>query len=169
VTGATGATGAPGAIGATGVTGATGATGATGVSGTGLPAFLSRTNVGGIVSIGTSTPVSFNTAGAQFGTSITVITNNTFSINATGYYSVTFNLYTTALSLLGTVAVLYSGSATPSPNAQPFSLATVGAVLTGQVLFQATTTGTLQLVQTGLGLTLSASGVNAEIIIEQLA
>jgi hypothetical protein len=125
--------------------------------------------VGGLVNIGINTPVSFNTTGVQFGTAITVLTNNTFSINSTGYFSVSFNLYTVALSLLGTVAVLYSGTATPNPNTQAFSLVTAGAVLTGQVLFQATSTGTLQLVQTGLGLSLSASGINAEIIIEQLA
>jgi hypothetical protein len=126
-------------------------------------------NQGGIVSIGISMPISFNTVGVQFGDAITVLTNNTFSINQTGYYSVSFNLYTTAPSLLGTVAVFYTGSATPTPSTQPFSLVLVGSVLTGQVLFQATSTGTVQLVQTGLGLVLTPSGVNAEIIIEKLA
>ncbi len=121
------------------------------------------------MAIGTNTPVSFNTSGGQFGTAITVISNTTFSINQTGFYKVTFILNTTVLSLLGTVAVLYSGAATPSPNTQSFSLVLAGAPLTGEVLFQATSTGTLQLVQTGLGLSLVATGVSAEIVIEQLA
>jgi hypothetical protein len=134
-----------------------------------LPAFLSRTNQAGLVTIGINTPVSFNIPGVQLGTAITVLTNTTFSINQTGYYKVSFNLYTTVLSLLGTVAVLFTGAATPSPSTQPFSLVTAGTVLTGEVVFQATSTGTLQLVQTGLGLSLVTSGVSGEIVIEQLA
>jgi hypothetical protein len=134
-----------------------------------LPAFLSRTNQGGLVTIGTNTPVSFNTPGVQFRTAITIISNTTFSINQTGFYQVTFILNTTLLSPLGTVAVLYSGSATPSPNTQPFSLLSAGTTLVGEVVFQATSTGTLQLVQTGLGLSLVTTGVSAVIVIEQLA
>jgi hypothetical protein len=134
-----------------------------------LPAFLSRTNQGGLVTIGTNTPVSFNTPGVQFGTAITIISNTTFNINQTGFYQVTFILNTTLLSPLGTVAVLYSGSATPSPNTQPFSLLSAGTTLVGEVVFQATSTGTLQLVQTGLGLSLVTTGVSAVIVIEQLA
>jgi hypothetical protein len=134
-----------------------------------LPAFLNRTNQGGLVTIGANVPVSFNLPGVQFGTAITVINNTTFNINQAGYYKVTFILSTTVLSPLGTVAVLYAGTATPTPNTQSFSLVTAGTFLTGEVLFQVTSTGALQLVQTGLGLSLTTTGVSAEIIIEQLA
>jgi hypothetical protein len=134
-----------------------------------LSAFVSRTNQGGFVTIGLNTAIQFNTPGVQFGTAISVLTDAAFSINQTGFYSVSFTLYTTALSLLGTVAVTFSGSATPNPGTQPFSLLTAGTVLTGEVAFQATSTGTLQLLQTGLGLTLTATGVSADIVIEKLA
>ncbi|MCR8642672.1 BclA protein [Paenibacillus sp. N1-5-1-14] len=114
-------------------------------------------------------PVPFNTPGVQFGNVIRQIGPTTFSISQPGYYKVDFTLYTAVLSLLGTVTVEFTGMATPHPAGNPFSLAVAGVGLTGQLMFQATTSGTIQLIITGIGLTLAATNTNAIIIIEKLA
>lgn len=174
ITGATGSTGTAGTTGATGNTGTTGATGRTGSTGaTGATgseqSFLSNSNSGGLVSIGTNTPVQFNGTALQYGTDITQPTISSFQINALGYYKVTFYLFTTTLSLLGAASVTYSGTATPTPSTLSYKLSAAGGILSGSLIFEATSTGTVQVVQTGLGLSLLGSGTNAVIEVERLA
>ncbi|CAM3398736.1 hypothetical protein AB1399_05470 [Hydrogenibacillus schlegelii] len=131
--------------------------------------FLSRSNVGGLLNIGVNEPVSFNTPGVQVGDDIVVLNDTTFSIQRPGFYVVQFYLYTVAATLLGTVKVQFSGTAAPNPNDVPFSLLLAGVNLSGAVAFEAKTPGALQLVQTGLGLSLSTSGTNAVILIRRIA
>ncbi|MEC0247226.1 collagen-like protein, partial [Paenibacillus chitinolyticus] len=169
-TGADGATGATGADGATGATGPTGATGADGTAGTGLTSFASRRNTGGTtVTAGGLVP--FNTAGVQYGTAITFSPTEpttTFLINEPGYYRVSFLIYTGTLSLLSSVSASFSGTAVPQPSATVFSLALAGSVLTGDLLFQAVTAGSLTVSVSGLTLTLSGTGTNAQITVVKL-
>jgi len=121
------------------------------------------------VSIAASSPVQFNTAGASTGTAITVVSNSTFGLTQTGLYKISFVVYLSALSLLGGLQLQFTGTATPSANTNTFNFLTAGVSLTGFVMFQVTVPGNLQLVATGLLLTLSGSGTNAAIVIEKLA
>lgn len=131
--------------------------------------FLSSSNVGGLVNIGVNEPVSFNTPGVQVGDDIVALNTTTFSIQRPGFYVVQFYLYTVAATLLGTVNVQFSGTGVPNPNDVPFSLLLAGVNLSGAVAFEAKTPGTLQLIQSGLGLSLSTSGTNAVILIRRIA
>jgi hypothetical protein len=115
------------------------------------------------------TPVSFNTPGVQFGTAITALNDTSFLISEPGFYEVTFVINTAAVSLLGAVTPTYTGIAVPNPSANSFALAVAGSNLVGTFIFQAVTPGILQLVQTGLGITLALGGTNAEITIKKLA
>ncbi len=163
----TGPTGPSGATGATGATGPTGPTGATGPSGLGLPAGLYAYNSATApLSIGINQPVPFNTVGSQFGTAIAQMDPDTFIINETGFYKITVIAYTTAVSLLGSLAIQVNGSNIPGTGT---SLISVGAPIVIQAITQITVTPSLvEAVVTGIGLSL-ALGTSASIIIEKIA
>lgn len=164
--GGTGPTGPAGPTGATGATGPAGATGATGPAG-GLPAALSASsNVGALgIALTAGSPVPFPITDATFGTSITRVDDDTFSINTPGFYTVTYSISTALVSLLGGVEVQVNGTAVSGTN----TLISAGVNLSGVVLFEVTTVpATVEIVVTGLGLTV-ASGNSSQILIEQIS
>src|SRR6478672_5647955 len=132
-----------------------------GIPAGGLAAILFDYNNGTIV-IGGG-PVSFNQAPLIVGTAITKTNDTTFVVHKNGVYRVTYTLRTALLSALGTVRVQVNGAGV-GPNA-PLLLA--GTSLSDQVTFQANTGDTVQLVVSGVALTLAA-GDNATINLDKV-
>jgi hypothetical protein len=97
------------------------------------------------------------------GTAITKTNDTTFTVNADGVYRVTYTLRTAVISLLGSVRVQVNGAGVGPTS----SLLIAGVPLTDQVTFQANAGDTVQLVVSGLALTL-APGDNATINIDKV-
>jgi len=133
-----------------------------GIPAGGLAAILFDYNSGSIV-IGVGGAVPFNQAPLIVGTAISKTSNTTFTLNANGVYRVTYTLRTALLSLLGSVQVQVNGIGV-GPTA---SLIIVGAPLSDQVTFPANAGDTVQVVVSGLALTL-ATGDNATINIDKV-
>jgi BclA-like protein len=133
-----------------------------GIPAGGLAAILFDYNSGTIV-IGVGGAVSFNQAPLIAGTAISKTNDTTFTVNADGVYRVSYTLRTALLSLLGSVQVHVNGSGV-GPTA---SLVVAGVPLSDQVTFPASAGDTLQLVVSGVALTLAA-GDNATINIDKI-
>ena len=113
--------------------------------------------------IGVGGAVGFNQAPLIVGTAITKTNDTTFTVHANGVYRVTYTLRTALLSLLGSVQVQVNGVGV-GPTA---SLVLAGLPLTDQVTFQANAGSTVQLVVSGVALTLAA-GDNATINVDKI-
>lgn len=133
-----------------------------GIPAGGLAAILFDYNNGTIV-VGVGGAVSFNQAPLIVGTAISKTNDTTFTVNADGVYRVSYTLRTALLSLLGGVRVEVNGVGV-GPTA---SLVIAGLPLNDQVTFQANAGDTVQLVVSGLALTL-ATGDNATINIDKI-
>ncbi|MGE5214914.1 MAG: BclA C-terminal domain-containing protein [Nitrospirota bacterium] len=133
-----------------------------GIPAGGLAAILFDYNNGTIV-VGVGGAVSFNQAPLIVGTAISKTNDTTFTVNADGVYRVSYTLRTALISLLGGVQVHVNGSGV-GPTA---GLVIAGVPLSDQVTFQANAGDTLQLVVSGLALTLAA-GDNATINIDKI-
>jgi hypothetical protein len=156
-TGPTGATGATGATGPQGPTGATGATGPTGATG-GLGAVVFDYNSGAItILVGGAVP--FNQAPLVVGTAIIKFNNTTFIVIENGVYRISYVLRAALDSPQGNTQVHVNGIGV-GPTA-------AAALLTDQVTFVANAGAVLQLVVSGLALTL-IPGDNATINIDKL-
>ena len=133
-----------------------------GIPAGGLAAILFDYNNGTIM-IGVGGAVGFNQAPLIVGTAITKTNDTTFTVHANGVYRVTYTLRTALLSLLGSVQVQVNGVGV-GPTA---SLVLAGLPLTDQVTFQANAGSTVQLVVSGVALTL-AVGDNATINVDKI-
>lgn len=133
-----------------------------GIPAGGLAAILFDYNNGTIV-IGVGGAVSFNQAPLIVGTAITKTNDTTFTVHKNGVYRVSYTLRTALLTLLGSVRVEVNGVGI-GPTA---GLIIAGAPLSDQVTFQANANDTVQLVVSGLALTLAA-GDNATINIDKI-
>ena len=134
-----------------------------GIPAGGLAAILFDYNTGPIV-IGVAGAVPFNQAPLIVGgTTISKTNNTTFTLNKDGVYRVTYTLRTALLSLLGGVRVHVNGTGVGPTS----GLITLGAPLTDMVTFEATAPSTVQLVVSGLALSL-ATGDNATINIDKV-
>jgi hypothetical protein len=133
-----------------------------GIPAGGLAAILFDYNTGTIV-IGVGGAVAFNQAPLVVGTAITKTDNTTFTVHKNGVYRVTYTLRTALLTLLGSVRVQVNGVGV-GPTA---SLIVVGTPLSDQVTFQANAGDTVQLVISGVALTLAA-GDNATINLDKI-
>ena len=133
-----------------------------GIPAGGLAAILFDYN-NGTISIGVGGAVPFNQAPLIVGTAISKTDNTTFTVNADGVYRVSYTLRTALVSLLGSVQVQVNGSGV-GPTA---GLAIAGVPLSDQVTFEANAGDTLQLVVSGLALSLG-TGDNATINIDKI-
>ena len=133
-----------------------------GIPAGGLAAILFDYNNGTVV-IGVGGAVAFNQAPLIVGTAISKTNDTTFTANADGVYRVTYTLRTALLSLLGGVRVQVNGVGV-GPTA---GLVVAGVPLTDQVTFQANAGDTIQLVVSGVALTLAA-GDNATINVDKV-
>jgi len=133
-----------------------------GIPAGGLAAILFDYNNGTVV-IGVGGAVAFNQAPLIVGTAISKTNDTTFTANADGVYRVTYTLRTALLSLLGGVRVQVNGVGV-GPTA---GLVVAGVPLTDQVTFQANAGDTIQLVVSGVALTLAA-GDNATINVDKI-
>lgn len=133
-----------------------------GIPAGGLAAILFDYNSGTIV-IGVGGAVSFNQAPLIAGTAISKTNDTTFTVNADGVYRVSYTLRTALLSLLGSVQVHVNGSGV-GPTA---GLVVAGVPLSDQITFPANAGDTLQLVVSGVALTLAA-GDNATVNIDKI-
>jgi hypothetical protein len=133
-----------------------------GIPAGGLAAVLFDFNSGGIT-IGVGGAVPFNQTALVVGTAISKTNNTTFTLNADGVYRVTYTLRTALVSLLGSTQVQVNGIGV-GPTA---SLIIVGAPLSDQVTFPANAGDTVQLVVSGLALTLAA-GDNATLNLDKI-
>jgi len=133
-----------------------------GIPAGGLAAILFDYNSGTVV-IGVGGAVAFNQAPLIVGTAITKTDDTTFTANANGVYRVSYTLRTALLSLLGGVRVQVNGVGV-GPTA---ALLVAGVPLSDQVTFQANAGDTIQLVVSGVALTLAA-GDNATINIDKI-
>ena len=133
-----------------------------GIPAGGLAAILFDYNSGTIV-IGVGGAVSFNQAPLIAGTAISKTNDTTFTVNADGVYRVSYTLRTALLSLLGSVQVHVNGGGV-GPTA---GLVVAGVPLSDQVTFPANAGDTLQLVVSGVALTLAA-GDNATVNIDKI-
>ena len=133
-----------------------------GIPAGGLAAILFDYNNGTIV-IGVGGAVPFNQAPLIVGTAITKTNDTTFTVHRNGVYRVTYTLRTALLSLLGTVRVQVNGVGV-GPAAP---LLVAGTSLSDQVTFQANASDTVQLVVSGVALTLAA-GDNATINLDKV-
>jgi hypothetical protein len=133
-----------------------------GIPAGGLAAILFDYNNGTIV-IGVGGAVAFNQAPLIVGTAITKTNDTTFTVHANGVYRVSYTLRTALLSLLGSVRVQVNGVGV-GPTA---SLLVVGTPLSDQVTFQANAGDTVQLIISGVALTLAA-GDNATINLDKI-
>jgi len=133
-----------------------------GIPAGGLAAILFDYNNGTIV-IGVGGAVPFNQAPLIVGTAITKTNDTTFTVHANGVYRASYTLRTALLSLLGTVRVQVNGVGV-GPTA-PLLIA--GTSLSDQVTFQASAGDTVQLVVSGVALTLAA-GDNATINLDKI-
>ena len=119
-------------------------------------------NNGGI-NIGVGGAVPFNQAPLVVGTAISKSDNTTFVVNANGVYRVTYTVRTAVVSLLGSTQVRVNGIGV-GPTA---ALVTLGVPLSDMVTFSANAGDTVQLVVSGLAITL-ATGDNASINIDKI-
>ena len=133
-----------------------------GIPAGGLAAILFDYNSGTIV-VGVGGAVPFNQAPLIVGTAISKTNDTTFTVNADGVYWVSYTLRTALLSLLGSVRVQVNGVGV-GPTA---SLVIAGVLLSDQVTIPANAGDTLQLVVSGVALTLAA-GDNATINIDKI-
>jgi hypothetical protein len=133
-----------------------------GIPAGGLAAILFDYNNGTIM-IGVGGAVGFSQAPLIVGTAITKTNDTTFTVHANGVYRVTYTLRTALLSLLGSVQVQVNGVGV-GPTA---GLVVAGVPLTDQVTFQANAGNTVQLVVSGVALTLAA-GDNATINVDKI-
>jgi trimeric autotransporter adhesin len=133
-----------------------------GIPAGGLAAILFDYNSGTIV-IGVGGAVPFNQAPLIVGAAISKTNNTTFTLNANGVYRVTYTLRTALLSLLGSAQVQVNGIGV-GPTA---SLMIAGAALSDQVTFPGNASDTVQVVVSGLALTLAA-GDNATVNIDKV-
>ncbi len=170
-TGATGPTGATGATGATGNTGATGAgpTGATGATGTGIPAYAYIFNTGA-QSVAAAAAVTFDTNGPISagithiaGSASTTLTNAgtySFSYIVSGIAANQFTLFLNGVPVASTTYGTLAGSLTVGHA--------IMIVPGGSIITLVNRTSTVSpVVLTTLGG--SSAGVNASLLIEQLA
>jgi hypothetical protein len=133
-----------------------------GIPAGGLAAILFDYNNGTVV-IGVGGPVPFNQVPLIVGTAITKTNDTTFTVHKNGVYRVTYTLRTALLSLLGTVRVQVNGVGV-GPSAP---LLVAGTSLNDQVTFPANNGDTVQLVVSGVALTLAA-GDNATINLDKV-
>jgi hypothetical protein len=133
-----------------------------GIPAGGLAAILFDYNNGTIV-VGVGGAVQFNQPPLIAGTAITKTNDTTFTVHADGVYRVSYTLRTALITLLGSVRVQVNGVGV-GPTA---SLVVVGVPLTDQVTFEASAGDTVQLVVSGVALTLAA-GDNATINIDKI-
>lgn len=133
-----------------------------GIPAGGLAAILFDYNNGTIV-IGVGGAVAFNQAPLIVGTAITKTNDTTFTLHKNGVYRVSYTLRTALLSLLGSVRVQVNGVGV-GPTA---GLIIAGVPLSDQVTFQANANDTVQLVVSGVALTLAA-GDNATINLDKI-
>jgi hypothetical protein len=133
-----------------------------GIPAGGLAAILFDYNNGTIV-IGVGGAVAFNQPPLIAGTAITKTNDTTFTVHADGIYRASYTLRTALLSLLGGVRVQVNGVGV-GPTA---GLIVPGGPLSDQVTFQANTGDTVQLVVSGVALTLAA-GDNATINLDKI-
>jgi hypothetical protein len=133
-----------------------------GIPAGGLAAILFDYNSGALV-INVGGAVAFNQTPLIAGTAITKTNDTTFTVNADGIYRVSYTLRTAVISLLGSVRVQVNGTGV-GPTA---GLLVAGVPLTDQVTFQANAGDTVQLVVSGIALTL-APGDNATINIDKI-
>ena len=133
-----------------------------GIPAGGLAAILFDYNNGTIV-IGVGGAVAFNQAPLIAGTAITKTNDTTFTVNKNGVYRVSYTLRTALLSLSGTVQVQVNGVGV-GPSAP---LLVAGTSLSDQVTFPANAGNTVQLVVSGVALTLAA-GDNATINLDKV-
>jgi hypothetical protein len=133
-----------------------------GIPAGGLAAILFDYNNGTVV-IGVGGAVAFNQAPLIVGTAITKTNDTTFTVHANGVYRMTYTLRTALLSLLGGVRVQVNGVGVGPTS----SLIVAGIPLTDQVTFPANAGDTVQLVVSGLALTLAA-GDNATINLDKI-
>ncbi|WP_179871793.1 BclA C-terminal domain-containing protein [Bacillus cereus] len=137
----------------------------TGPTELGLPGGLYAFNFGPTGTIlGTNDPVEFNTLGTSFGTAITQLTPDTFFIAETEVYKITVILYTSLTSASNVFEIQINGSPIPGTSV---SLALFGSTLIAKAIALITTPAIVEVISTGLGLSL-APGVNASIIIEKV-
>jgi hypothetical protein len=133
-----------------------------GIPAGGLAAILFDYNNGTIV-IGVGGAVPFNQVPLIVGTAITKTNDTTFTAHKNGVYRVTYTLRTALLSLMGSVRVQVNGVGV-GPTAP---LLVAGTSLSDQVTFPANTGDTVQLVVSGVALTL-AGGDNATINLDKI-
>ena len=133
-----------------------------GIPAGGLAAILFDYNNGTIV-IGVGGAVAFNQPPLIAGTAITKTDDTTFTVHADGIYRASYTLRTALLSLLGSVRVQVNGVGV-GPTA---TLILPGGPLSDQVTFQANAGDTVQLVVSGVALTL-ATGDNATINLDKI-
>ena len=134
-----------------------------GIPAGGLAAILFDYNSNGVLVINVGGAVSFNQTPLIVGTAISKTDDTTFTVNADGVYRVSYTLRTALISLLGSVRVQVNGTGV-GPTA---GLLLAGVPLTDQVTFQANAGDTVQLVVSGITLTL-APGDNATINIDKI-
>jgi BclA C-terminal domain len=135
-----------------------------GIPAGGLAAILfDYNNAPGTIVVGVGGPVPFNQAPLIAGTAITKFNDTTFIVHANGFYRVSYTLRTALATLLGSVRVQVNGVGV-GPTA---GLLVFGAPLSDQVTFQANAGNPVQLVVSGLALTLAA-GDNATINIDKI-
>lgn len=135
---------------------------ATSLPATGLPAVLFDFNSGS-VTIGVGGAVPFSQPPLMVGTAITKTNSTTFTLNEGGVYRVSYTLRTAVASLLANVQVHVNGAGV-GPTA---ALVVAGTSLSDQVTFIGNAGDTVQLVVSGLALTLG-TGDNATINIDKL-
>jgi hypothetical protein len=133
-----------------------------GIPAGGLAAILFDYNSGTVV-IGVGGAVAFNQTPLIVGTAITKTNDTTFTVHANGVYRMTYTLRAALLSLLGSVQVQVNGVGVGPTS----GLIIAGVPLTDQVTFQANAGNTVQLVVSGLALTL-ATGDNATINLDKI-
>jgi hypothetical protein len=133
-----------------------------GIPAGGLAAIVFDFNNGTVV-VGVGGAVPFNQAPLIVGTAITKTNDTTFTVHKNGVYRVTYTLRTALLSLLGTVQVQVNGVGV-GPSAP---LLVAGTSLSDQVTFPANVGNTVQLIVSGVALTLAA-GDNATINLDKV-
>jgi BclA C-terminal domain len=133
-----------------------------GIPAGGLAAVLFDYN-SGVIAILPGGAVPFSQPPLIVGTAISKADAETFTLNQTGVYRVTYTLRTALVSLLGSVQVQVNGVGV-GPTA---ALLIAGAPLSDQVTFQANAGDTVELVVSGLAIAL-ATGDNATINIDKV-
>jgi BclA C-terminal domain len=133
-----------------------------GIPAGGLAAILFDYN-SGVIAILPGGAVPFSQPPLIVGTAISKADAETFTLNQTGVYRVTYTLRTALVSLLGSVQVQVNGVGV-GPTA---ALLIAGAPLSDQVTFPANAGDTVELVVSGLAIAL-ATGDNATINIDKV-